>query len=142
MQMKTSTKNALITSMASLIAAILGFIGCEKLNIKQTIIINEDGKTIKVNSDDYINLMNENHELKVQYKNLQKLNEDITNEKDGLQVQYEKLLQKSVSSEDIDNSTIVNNDDPAQQTKTKPINDSNYLLDLVQPYESPYWFTE
>ncbi len=142
MQMKTSTKNALITSTATLIAAFIGFIGGEKLNINQTIIINEKGKTIEVNSDDYIDLMNENHELQVQNNNLQKQNEDITKEKDNLQKQYEKLLQETSPSEDASNQPNDNDDGSAKKTKTKAISDSNYLLDLVQPYESPYWFTE
>lgn len=140
--MKTSTKNTIITAAVALTTGVLGLIGGQKLDINQTININEGGKIIKVNSDDYLNLMNENSELHIQNNDLQKQNEIVTEEKEDLQKQNKELIKKVSKLENNLKQFADNDNDLSSETKTNNKENSNYLLDLVQPYEVPYYYTE
>lgn len=121
-RLKTSTKNTLITAGVTL---IVGIIGGSKLNINQTITTRqEDGNTITYGSKDIQTLKNQNNEMQEYINEL--------NEK--LQKIEQDNNQSNLSNNQLDNT------DSNSELETK--NNSDYLLDLVKPYEYPYWFTE
>ena len=116
--MKTSTKNTLIRASITLVVGILGIIGGSQLNIDHKITIKKEGEIETVDSNDYKDLEKENIKLQ---RRVEELSEKI-----------EILTQETMQSEV----------ETMQSNFSENKNSNNYLLNLVKPYESSYWFKE
>lgn len=95
--MKTSTRNAVIGAIATVITAILAFFAGDKIGINQTINIINDGEEKKIDAEDYENLLDNNNQMLKQKEGLENENENLNQKNEQLNEDISKLQEKNKS---------------------------------------------